>query len=494
MEKNNAIELFLGTVDIKGVGERIREFANIKLHDFLGGDKSYIENCNICMGMIADQGNRAFPAADGKGYVLLPDMNSEMQRTEAIKGGIQEFETVMLETIKKQTQDNAEGHHITEHVLYNGSGQSRFALEDDYILFPHFVSWCVYSSAGNNHSQINVLVRKVILLFLKKCFLDPDEIKSLSKMDMQEAAEWLDERSKEIEFNFTDTYVQTVRETYYIDIDSCNKISMEPYEKRVCKGRILFVPANVEPEKEWKTIVAFEDNKKSSGVRKMSDIQGTRKFLEICQESYLLVCEGEDQLIGFLLEENVDSEYTVIQFSEIASWELKVKGETVLCYERGDYFATRRNYEVCLAETIREYSEIECVDKIIEALKEIKHGALIIIGKDAETEADRLAKVNRATKVEAFSLDEAYSEKMIRGMANVDGAILIDYKGKCRAFGVILDGEARVKGLEKRGARYNSAMNYIGKRERIAIIVSEDKSKGIVIIRGEDVPLIEKED
>ena len=54
----------------------------------------------------------------------------------------------------------------------------------------------------------------------------------------------------------------------------------------------------------------------------------------------------------------------------------------------------------------------------------------------------------------------------------------------CYGFGVILDGEARIKGERARGARYNSACNYIAGKNECAIIISEDKERGIEIKDG----------
>lgn len=46
-------------------------------------------------------------------------------------------------------------------------------------------------------------------------------------------------------------------------------------------------------------------------------------------------------------------------------------------------------------------------------------------------------------------------------MISIDGAALVDFDGCCHGFGVILDGKAQVKGDMGKGARHNSAGNYI---------------------------------
>lgn len=484
MRKNDSIESFLGEVNIKFVEDQIKKVANAQMSVFLGGEESYIKNCSIYIGMINER-NSAFSDTDDKGYILLPQNNSEVQCAGIEKDNIQEFENAMQEMIESKTKDRVKKHYTIGHSYYKGSGQSCLKEENDNdFLNPRFVSWCVYSS-GDLH--ISRLVRKVILLFLEECFRDAEEIRSLSRKDEKAAQEWLEECLKKIEFNFVNKYVHEVQQTYHIDIDSCNKISLEFYEKRICKGRALFVPRDVEPKQCWKSAIMFESAEELSKARKLSDIQSTRKFLEACQESYLLIRESDNELIGFLFEEKIVPEYVTVQFQGIASWELKIGEEMILCYKQGDYFATRITYEQSRYLVIEEHSRINFAEKIIAALEKTSHGALVIIAKDAENEARRLANVNRAVKIESFLLDGC--EKMITSMASIDGAILVDYDGWCKAFGVILDGKARVKGKEERGARYNSAMNYIGGKERIAIVVSEDRTKGIVVEYGKDIKL-----
>lgn len=487
MRKDESIESFLSKVNIKFVADQVKEAANTQMSAFLGGKESYIENCSIYIGMMEEH-VRGLPTTDEKGYMLLPQIDSEVQCIGIEKDEIQEFENAMREEIEGQTGDDEKDHYVIGHSQYGGSGHNRTEKDNDEDLYAYnFVSWCVYSP---EKSLISRLVSKVILLFLEACFRDPEEIRSLSSKDNTAAQEWLKKCLKEIKFHFINEYVDEVGQTYHVDINSCNKISMAPYEKRVCKGRALFVPEGVELCKLGKTVIMFENSDEESELRKMSDIQGTRKFLEVCQEGYLLIRESNKELIGILFDEEVASLYTVVQFRGLASWELKIGQEMILCYKQGDYFATTADYEKTLYTVIEEYANIPFAEKIVDTLKETSHGALMIIAKDAETEAERLAKVNRAVKVETFSVDGDYGKKMIASMADIDGAILVDYDGRCTAFGVILDGEARVKGEEERGARYNSAMNYIGGEERIAIVVSEDRTKGIIVEYGKNITLV----
>ncbi|HOX40391.1 MAG TPA: DNA integrity scanning protein DisA nucleotide-binding domain protein [Candidatus Brocadiia bacterium] len=61
----------------------------------------------------------------------------------------------------------------------------------------------------------------------------------------------------------------------------------------------------------------------------------------------------------------------------------------------------------------------------------------------------------------------------------VDGAVILDFGGRCYAIGAILDGMATKNGNPARGARYNSALRYVEMKKQqgkdcIAVVVSED--------------------
>jgi DNA integrity scanning protein DisA with diadenylate cyclase activity len=60
----------------------------------------------------------------------------------------------------------------------------------------------------------------------------------------------------------------------------------------------------------------------------------------------------------------------------------------------------------------------------------------------------------------------------------IDGSVLLDTQGVCHAIGVILDGIAKEQqGDPSRGARFNSAVRYVGSRAArscVVVVISED--------------------
>lgn len=72
-------------------------------------------------------------------------------------------------------------------------------------------------------------------------------------------------------------------------------------------------------------------------------------------------------------------------------------------------------------------------------------------------------------------------EKLIQQISSIDGAVLMDTNQNVYAYGVVLDGNAGIKGEPSRGARYNCSYKYIASlssREiavkALAVIISED--------------------
>lgn len=124
----------------------------------------------------------------------------------------------------------------------------------------------------------------------------------------------------------------------------------------------------------------------------------------------------------------------------------------------------------------------EMIEKLVEILHKQKHGTVAIVfaeGINAGEEADRLCKKKRGTRIgESICYDAekgCWGEEQILAVSGIDGALFIDYHGKCLAIGVIVDGEAVETGNVGRGARYNSIVNYMKLHPGcVGIVVSED--------------------
>ena len=106
----------------------------------------------------------------------------------------------------------------------------------------------------------------------------------------------------------------------------------------------------------------------------------------------------------------------------------------------------------------------------VRAAMDQRHGTMLVVTDEAQAEAERLS--TQALAVEPTPL----TPELVRRVSGIDGAIFTNTDGICFALGVILDGQATQEGDPARGARYNSAVRYVGSRETptLCVVVSED--------------------
>ncbi len=264
-----------------------------------------------------------------------------------------------------------------------------------------------------------------------------------------------------------------------------------PYERRECTGKVLFIDGQKWLNLPKRKICVFE----REDMQFDSDNR-TRKLLELCgDENYILVDSKSHKILGLSENKNFDKDAVGLCFEGISAWHVFVGDEVVLRHHRGECFISRQEHVSNLKNVLQEVGfegadldqKVELFSVIMDALGKADHGALMVIleKEAAADEAKRLCDFKRGYKINPLSLKG--NKKLITGMASVDGALLVDYEGKCHAFGVILDGVTTKEGREDRGSRYNSAKIYINQekdKKRIAVIVSEDKDKSPVVLGG----------
>lgn len=110
------------------------------------------------------------------------------------------------------------------------------------------------------------------------------------------------------------------------------------------------------------------------------------------------------------------------------------------------------------------------------------------------SEVSRLLEVSSGTMMKSTVLTDEYVSRL----TTVDGALIIDHKGRGYGYGMILTsrGSSKVKRDSGRGARFNSAKLYIADqlesgKKAIAVIVSAD---GMVSFYSTDDATKEEED
>lgn len=115
---------------------------------------------------------------------------------------------------------------------------------------------------------------------------------------------------------------------------------------------------------------------------------------------------------------------------------------------------------------------VDSIKRIVLSSSQSRHGASIAI----------LPGIPNNFPLSGHMFEEAIeindtNQTFLHAMSAVDGALVIDYTGKCHGFGFMFDGliDPEVPEQRSRGARFNSALRFSRKlKEAVIITVSED--------------------
>ncbi len=316
------------------------------------------------------------------------------------------------------------------------------------------------------------------------------------------------ELSKLLEFRLQSQLESLV---YGLDVAVIDALGAEKYESQAAEGlglALIPYPLSVQDLKamEWEgDAVFFAEN---MWLEFDFDwIHALRKQLNMASKgSSLAVCyweeEGDLYSVGLLPQAQVRALFPYICFTGHMEWTFFLPppvGEADparLVYRRG-----------CLQLPVLDLShsiELECIKRslpgateqqeqtVLELLrlaKGQKHGALLIVADKeiVQKEIERLCQINNRgiQFTKAIPLTGKSGQALLQ-FSSIDGALFVDLEGKCHACAVILDGAACVAGDMARGARLNSAKNYIDIVRRnfqgraAALVVSEDGMASIL--------------
>lgn len=483
-------------IDINSLNANLKEYLLSHLKDIWGQVGEFTDVISIHLGMIEVQ-EEGIWKDNLDAYVYSEYIKEGYKKIEYC---VSDKEEDFLWNVINEGKENLNQNKIVEINESIGCGGIGTEEAGNYseVIGRYKLFWYI-ENIGERKSMVFELVMKLIADFLKNSIAD------IAQIGFQEVNFLEDNAFREIykRYNFIEKYVELIFKQYneLPSKEICCELSKTPYEKRECRGKILlshreaFDSMNMNEGK-----IIFENTNIEMSSNRIFDV---RKMLEVCQENTYLVVgkeKGKESakkndkfLLGFIHSEKSIEKGIVLNFKGESHWTISIEGEEVLFYKRDRYSISRKEYLKKHITDLREVEGLEIVniEKILKELDKTEHGALMIIAHDAKRQAERLCGTyNRGTLLKDFSLEKEENRKMIGGMASVDGAILVDFQGNCVAFGVILDGEAKIRGETERGARYNSSKNYIAGENRIAIIVSEDKGKGIKIENGNRIKVI----
>lgn len=265
---------------------------------------------------------------------------------------------------------------------------------------------------------------------------------------------------------------------------ACNTISTMHYEGQSTRGQLL-ISAPEHPDIDVRVRVRRPVN--------LQDHVAVRKLLETNRPGYALLCDGA-AVYGLgshdLQASTPDLGLFFVTFVKHYTWELGYGMRTLMQVSYGHpRLAQSPIREDVFRRTLTRTfgalppANVDRLWAVASAASEQPHGTLLVITAGAAAEAERLGK--QGAPLEPCAPDP----EGVLSLTSVDGALLADPGGSFHAFGVILDGKATARGNPARGARYNSALRYVGssKHPCLAVVVSEDGSVDL-LSTADDVP------
>ena len=257
-----------------------------------------------------------------------------------------------------------------------------------------------------------------------------------------------------------------------------NMISSLMYEKAKGVGRLLLAnpeDGSVDFLLKFAEPVPFRDHRWS------------RKVLQLVSSKTSLIADSEKIFglgnVAAGMDCWASQSVFEIEFLDHYSWRLLCGGEVMLASEYGvpslpqEKFPKNRlldTYQRLFPESDEE--DVDRFAALFTTAAEQRHGSMLVVAKDAASEADRLR--GQGIRIEPMKLTPA----LYRQVSGIDGAIVIDPHGVCHAIGAILDGPARPECTPSRGARYNSGVRYVSSSDtpRLAVVISDDQTVDII--------------
>ena len=267
---------------------------------------------------------------------------------------------------------------------------------------------------------------------------------------------------------------------YQTDINFITFLSCQTYEGKVASGNIyLSRRASGRGKRHAQLIIKFLD----SIDFKIENVRKIRKLVEVAKFPLNLVVGREKKIIGYTDELPRKYEGKISILGNLY-WKFELS-DYELVYNEGVYrlFSEKQKESNKSNGLVKCFSQKqnERINKIILQAEEQAHGTILIFGntKDIKNEAKRLANYGRGIIIAPINMIN--KKLIVPNIAAIDGAIMLDYEGICYAIGVILDGDTVAKGKTERGARYNSAINYVERqkilgRKFLAVVISEDRT------------------
>lgn len=243
------------------------------------------------------------------------------------------------------------------------------------------------------------------------------------------------------------------------------------------RGRLVFLDANSIPEVDF--LVRFPAMEQPS----LSNFKHVRKLLLAVENSDRVLVADAKNILGIARGKLPHCRITA-EFQGGHGF-LRLAGKPVCSFSDGSYHSTnRRPNLVNLEEALLESScESSCTHTLFKIASEIvqtatnqKHGCTLVLDLN-----DLPLAISRQQLEQPVNLQLDCFLDLAKSLSKVDGALHICRDCHLHGFACLLDGD-RVPGEDRsRGARYNSALRFSSKHDKIiVIVVSADRPVSVI--------------
>lgn len=254
--------------------------------------------------------------------------------------------------------------------------------------------------------------------------------------------------------------------------DALNEVSTLRYERRVGIGSLVLTRADHPAVDEVITLGRPVQLSEHRAVRKLLEVSH-RQGLSPLSDGTAVYALGT---VGTTYDAAEESIFSILLLGE-GTWELRHVETPMLRVEFGAPRLPRprldRNHFVDTVERVFAGTSTRQPDRLWNyamAAADAEHGTMLVVTAAAAEEAERLQAQGmpiRPVLLQSSTLAQ---------LTSIDGAVVLSPDGTCHAMGVILDGAASGVGDRSRGARFNSAVRYLGSASgpTVIVLISED--------------------
>ncbi len=246
-----------------------------------------------------------------------------------------------------------------------------------------------------------------------------------------------------------------------------SSISALPYEGRAGKGSLVLAEPDNPAVEVLLRLQQPADLRETRAVRKLLEASGSGADLLVREVDMMGVVYG----LGRVTRDYDETSETVFGVSVLGrgAWDLNHAGTVLLSVRDGVAHLPVHVLDVAeledLIDRLLPDADPEVLVNLARAAGENEHGAMLVISSDAAGEAQRLTPQSWAIEPTQLSADT------LSQLTAMDGALLVDARGKRHAIGVILDGRAAGQGDPARGSRFNNAVRYLDTNPPPAVVV-----------------------